>query len=376
MSETSKLDELVAQTTAAITQLNAAERTDGLLDLLVRDALTQAKCLGARPRWPIGLNDKHGNPIHVGDTLSFDPVAWGGHGSTEPHVFTVQVLRGSILYSGVASDLQNYCEIIADAPDVPPVEWTPELVEAFNAVETGNLKPDVEVRQREPMFEKWQCPSCGTFEIQEPNRMNNCGWCGTPKPSTAPLVDEGEWFTYPDVRPPYGIRIEVDFSAVVIKAYPRISAGGGVFYEEATSGAQYWCTPVRWRYIADQPKADAPDEHEVNDKMSIFCGCNQCERGKAMLLADATASMSRQRDELRESLESASAQLNQAWTKRDEHKQAVLERDAALAQLDIQVDELAQANAERTAAMGEADKWREAAKAKTDQLRQIAKIAL
>lgn len=57
---------------------------------------------------PIDAKDKHGMPIHVGDTLRFDRDEWGG----DNNVFTVTVRRGGIEYLGAPSDLREYCEIL------------------------------------------------------------------------------------------------------------------------------------------------------------------------------------------------------------------------------------------------------------------------
>ena len=56
---------------------------------------------------PIDCNDKHGDPIHVGDTLRFDEREWG-----EPHTFVIGFERAEVLYSGGVSDLDCWCEII------------------------------------------------------------------------------------------------------------------------------------------------------------------------------------------------------------------------------------------------------------------------
>lgn len=54
-----------------------------------------------------GLRDRTGQPIHIGDTLSFDEQEWGS-----PHQFKVTLLEGDIQYSGVASDMDQHCEIV------------------------------------------------------------------------------------------------------------------------------------------------------------------------------------------------------------------------------------------------------------------------
>jgi len=58
---------------------------------------------------PIGLNDRHGNPVHIGDTLRFDPYAWG---NTTNNEFVVELVAGEIQINGAPSDIPNWCEII------------------------------------------------------------------------------------------------------------------------------------------------------------------------------------------------------------------------------------------------------------------------
>lgn len=73
---------------------------------------------------PIGLNDKHGNPVHLGDTLRFDPDVWYRSSrwctdlrneprSAEPDpVCTVRIVAGEIELVGTPGDVDQYCEII------------------------------------------------------------------------------------------------------------------------------------------------------------------------------------------------------------------------------------------------------------------------
>lgn len=58
---------------------------------------------------PIGLNDKHGNPVHIGDTLRFDPYEWGNSTNNE---FVVTLVEGEIQMNGGPSDIPSWCEII------------------------------------------------------------------------------------------------------------------------------------------------------------------------------------------------------------------------------------------------------------------------
>lgn len=56
---------------------------------------------------PIGINDRKGNPIHIGDALSFDADEWG-----EPMEFTVRLEHGQIQHPGATDDLSAFCEIV------------------------------------------------------------------------------------------------------------------------------------------------------------------------------------------------------------------------------------------------------------------------
>ena len=52
--------------------------------------------------------DKHGNPVHVGDTLSFDSVEWGGE-----NVFVLEWDEEECeLNIGCLSDVQEWCEVV------------------------------------------------------------------------------------------------------------------------------------------------------------------------------------------------------------------------------------------------------------------------
>jgi len=55
----------------------------------------------------IGVDDRKGNPIHIGDTLSFDAREWG-----EPMTFMVTLEQGEIRHPGSTGDLSEWCEIV------------------------------------------------------------------------------------------------------------------------------------------------------------------------------------------------------------------------------------------------------------------------
>jgi hypothetical protein len=54
----------------------------------------------------IGLNDQHGKPIHIGDTLMFDAHEWG-----EPMSFVIELRAGMIVHPGATSDLTSWCTV-------------------------------------------------------------------------------------------------------------------------------------------------------------------------------------------------------------------------------------------------------------------------
>jgi hypothetical protein len=72
---------------------------------------------------PIGCNDKHGKPVHIGDTLRFDPNEWYRHkrfkaalrgepcAPEKDPLFTVRIERGEIYMWGCPSDTESWCEI-------------------------------------------------------------------------------------------------------------------------------------------------------------------------------------------------------------------------------------------------------------------------
>lgn len=77
---------------------------------------TKAPWLGL----PIGVNDREGNPIHIGDVLHFDPDEWGASN----HYFCIEFERGEVHGDGTTSDWSEWCVIVrkwdANAPDASP----------------------------------------------------------------------------------------------------------------------------------------------------------------------------------------------------------------------------------------------------------------
>lgn len=86
---------------------------------------------------PLGISDREGNPVHVGDTLRFDEREWG-----EPYRFTLNFARGEVDYpGGGAVSISEWCTIIkkwdedakvSSASDLTP-ERVREMLEAANA---------------------------------------------------------------------------------------------------------------------------------------------------------------------------------------------------------------------------------------------------
>ena len=68
----------------------------------------------------IGVNDRTGKPIHIGDLLHFDPAEWG----SESMYFCVEFRQGEVRHPGSISDLSAWCMIVrkwdADAPGASP----------------------------------------------------------------------------------------------------------------------------------------------------------------------------------------------------------------------------------------------------------------
>lgn len=56
---------------------------------------------------PIGVNDRDGHPIHIGDTLDFDADEWG-----EPMQFVVRLENGQIVHPGATGDLTEWCRVV------------------------------------------------------------------------------------------------------------------------------------------------------------------------------------------------------------------------------------------------------------------------
>ena len=63
--------------------------------------------LQSRYRILIDVNDRNGNPIHVGDTLRFDEKEWGGFCE-----FQISIRKGEIQGCGTPEDWSNWCYIV------------------------------------------------------------------------------------------------------------------------------------------------------------------------------------------------------------------------------------------------------------------------
>lgn len=114
----------------------------------------------------IGVNDRTGKPIHIGDLLHFDSNEWG----SDDHYFCVEFSRGEVRHSGSVADLSEWCVIVrkwnADAPDAShrrpdgrfatqelpsplpngPEVW-PVVLSAFSVHEHAALRAEIEARR-------------------------------------------------------------------------------------------------------------------------------------------------------------------------------------------------------------------------------------
>ena len=57
----------------------------------------------------IGVLDRDGTPVRIGDTLSFDGREWG---SDKDHEFVVRFEGGGILVDGTVGDIPIWCRIV------------------------------------------------------------------------------------------------------------------------------------------------------------------------------------------------------------------------------------------------------------------------
>lgn len=58
-------------------------------------------------RVPIGIADRNGKQIYLGDTLQFDPEEWGGECE-----FVIEIKEGQIVGKGTPDDWNNYCAVV------------------------------------------------------------------------------------------------------------------------------------------------------------------------------------------------------------------------------------------------------------------------
>lgn len=71
---------------------------------------------------PLGVNDRDGNPVHVGDTLAFDGREWTRTYGAPDHIYTVEYSGGQVLVDGTIGDIRHYCRVVKrwDAPKESP----------------------------------------------------------------------------------------------------------------------------------------------------------------------------------------------------------------------------------------------------------------
>lgn len=95
---------------------------------MIADALHAAAVSQTGRGVPIGVNDRNGKSIHIGDRLLFDSDEWYrntrafGKPDGPPMEFTIELRDGQIQHPGATGDLSNWCEIIQpwDAKGTPP----------------------------------------------------------------------------------------------------------------------------------------------------------------------------------------------------------------------------------------------------------------
>lgn len=108
----------------------------------------------------IGLSDKEGQPVQIGDTLEFDPTEWG-----KEHTFVVELIDGQIQHSGATSDLPQFCRIIR--------KWSDEsdLQTALIDIEDGRFKNIINALEIKEV-----CGECDHFNlsIQDPREGYRC----------------------------------------------------------------------------------------------------------------------------------------------------------------------------------------------------------
>lgn len=86
------------------------------------DALGELEAGSDRRAWiPVGLRDRHGRAVHLGDVLEFDREEWYRHllgADHGPVRFTVELNAGAITYRGTAADVGEWCSIV-ESPGFP-----------------------------------------------------------------------------------------------------------------------------------------------------------------------------------------------------------------------------------------------------------------
>lgn len=104
---------LAEQQRAFVIGLDLAQRTADAEVAELRTRLTTGIGL------PLGVKDRNGNPVHVGDTLAFDGREWG---TADDYIYTVEFVRGEVQVAGTVSDIPSFCRVIKrwDAPKESP----------------------------------------------------------------------------------------------------------------------------------------------------------------------------------------------------------------------------------------------------------------
>lgn len=408
-----KFETLLATHCEAIRSLTDEEfsETDKTLEALTRDALLQAKCLGA--------GDERENAALL-------------CAASAKHWRDQDVLHDKANFRAFAYEAEHRRDQIrsgeravgfADAPEVPPGEWTPELVEAFNDFHAAALKPDAEVRRKTLLRHDETGRTMEWDSDALPADLPN-GYSIVSKPSTAPPADEG-WHKTADEKPPENMPVRVRFprdeNAWLYDKRQRteddrwLDAKGAYKSSLARDVHEFEAWP-EWSFIADQPKADEGQKWTVVWGMDNRLCCKVCghpflgisgdwthvcqskadapveTRMPLFLHSDCAAvcqfegmvdSHNARVAERDEAMKMCKGWQREATNSYDKYREVKAERDTAywqrndlIRQRDELRAQLAQANAEKVAAMGEADKWRETAKRHGEHLRQIGSLAM
>jgi hypothetical protein len=87
----------------------------------------------------IGVCDREGTPIRIGDTLEFDEREWGGPDNR----FVVEWQPGRLLHNGSLSDLTEWCRVVERATAPSPWQLIETMPDGYDDVLVCNAGGDV-----------------------------------------------------------------------------------------------------------------------------------------------------------------------------------------------------------------------------------------